>query len=104
MGLTIDGVSYTITPTAGDTPTVMGDALAPIISAGGTHSAVNAAGTITITDLTAGAAGNSVVFANVTTDTAATGTATNPSGGSDGAPTGTIGIIEGDSFAGSARA
>ena len=104
VGLTIDGAQYDITPTAADTPTIMGDALAPIITAGGTHTAVNAAGTITITDVTPGTAGNAVVFVDVTADSTTTGTATSPAGGTDATQTGSISIIEGSAFAGSVKA
>ena len=84
VGLDIDGVQYDVTPTAADTPDVVAAALAPIITAGGTHTAVAVTDTITITDNVPGTAGNAVVFTDVTADSTMTGTATDPSGGTDG--------------------
>ena len=86
VGLNIDAAPYTITPSAADNATVMGDALVTVINLGATHTAVNAVGTITITAVVPGVAGNSVVFTDVTTDTGTTGTPTSPTGGADEIP------------------
>lgn len=76
-------MEYKVTPVAADTPTITGDALVLLIDAGSTHTAVNTAGDLTITDNVPGVAGNSVVFTDVSTDTVQVAVVTPPAGGAD---------------------
>ena len=84
VGLTIDGVSYTITPSASDDPSTMAVALAGVINGGSTHTASSTVGNVTITAVTAGSIGNLVDFVDATTDTGAIALVVQPSGGVDG--------------------
>jgi len=84
VGLSLNGVDYLDTPTASDTPTVVGDALVLLIDAGGTHTAVNTLGSLSITAVVLGSAGNLVLFDDKSTDTGTgPGIVTAPSGGKD---------------------
>ena len=83
VGFSIDGVEFTNTPAAADTPTVIAAALAVLVNKSLTHTAVAALGVLTVTDRTPGVAGDSVTFVDLTDDTTTTATLVQPTGGAD---------------------
>jgi hypothetical protein len=87
VSFTLDGVSYSVSPAAAATPTAVGDLLAALVNAGITHTAVNVAGLVTITDITGGVLGDAVVLADTSTDTGMSGAVlTQPTGGANLVP------------------
>ena len=78
----IGGVPFTHTPTGVETADVMGDAMVILIDAGGLYTAVNTTGTLVITAVTAGLAGNAIIT-DASTDSTAVGTPTDATGGLD---------------------
>lgn len=84
VGISIDGVEFSVVVTASQTPTIVGGLIADLINASGTHSAVNTAGDVVLTDVTGGVLGNAVVLADVSTDTGMTGAVlTQPASGAN---------------------
>ncbi len=63
------GGPYSITPTVSDSPTVQAAALALVIDAGPDFNAVPTAAAIALIDKNAGAAGNTKVLSDTSTDT-----------------------------------